>query len=78
MSSPSELLKAWATNIRGSVAIWSALSLPLVLGSAVLGIDYGYLKIAHGRDVGDCPSNRGRISPFTWETLHVSVRVEAL
>lgn len=41
-------------------------------------IDYGYLKIAHGRDVGDCPSNRGRISPFTWETLHVSVRVEAL
>ena len=45
MSSPLELLKAWATNIRGSVAIWSALSLPLVLGSAVLGIDYGYLTL---------------------------------
>ncbi len=39
-------------------------------------IDYGYIKIAHGRDVGDCPSNRGRISPFTRETLSVSVRVE--
>lgn len=40
--------------------------------------DYGYIKIAHGRDVGDCPSNRGCISPFTQEQLHVSVKVEEL
>lgn len=45
MSSPFDLLKAWRANTRGSVAIWSALSLPLVLGSAVLGIDYGYLTL---------------------------------
>lgn len=35
----------------------------------------GYIKLAHGRDVSDCPSNRGRLYGWTNETLHVTVKV---
>lgn len=34
-----------------------------------------YLKIAHGRDVGDCPSNRGRLFSWTEERMRVTVEV---
>ena len=41
-------------------------------------IEYDYIKIAHGRDVGDCPSNRGCIRPFTCEKMNVHVHVKSL
>lgn len=34
----------------------------------------GYLKFAHGRDVNDCPSNRGRF--YKWTSESMSVRSE--
>lgn len=34
-------------------------------------IESGYLKFAHGRDVNDCPSNRGRF--YKWTLEHMSV-----
>lgn len=35
---------------------------------------WGYIKIAHGRDADDCPTNRGRIYAWTREqmTIHVT------
>jgi len=34
--------------------------------------EWGYIKIAHGRDADDCPNNRGRFYSWTRETLTVS------
>lgn len=34
-------------------------------------IAWGYVKIAHGRDADDCPTNRGRIYGWTTETMSV-------
>lgn len=39
-------------------------------------IDWGYLKIAHGRDVNDCPSNRGQFYGCTSEQQRISVIVQ--
>lgn len=39
-------------------------------------VDYGYIKIAHGRDADDCPVNRGRIYAWTTETMTVMAKVE--
>jgi len=52
-------------------------------GEAWLGFDpthdcqiqSGYIKLAHGRDVTDCPTNRGRIYGWTSETLSVACSV---
>lgn len=33
--------------------------------------EWGYIKIAHGRDADDCPNNRGRIYSWTRETMSV-------
>ena len=41
-------------------------------------IAQGYLKLAHGRDVGDCPSNRGRLYQWTTETLSVNCKLKTL
>ena len=41
-------------------------------------ICFGYLKLAHGRDVSDCPSNRGQIFGLTTEHQHVSVVMEEI
>ncbi|MDO4497959.1 MAG: transglutaminase family protein, partial [Bacteroidales bacterium] len=40
--------------------------------------DWGYVKIAHGRDANDCPTNRGRFLGFTTETMSVSVSLSEL
>lgn len=37
---------------------------------------WGYVKIAHGRDADDCPTNRGRFYGWTSETMSISVSVE--
>lgn len=34
--------------------------------------EWGYIKIAHGRDADDCPTNRGRFYSWTSETMTVS------
>ena len=39
-------------------------------------IDYGYIKFAHGRDVADCPSNRGRFYGWTMENMKVNCKVQ--
>ena len=36
----------------------------------------GYLKFAHGRDVSDCPSNRGRFYGWTTERMIVNCKLE--
>ena len=38
-------------------------------------IRWGYIKLAHGRDVSDCPSNRGRIYGWTTETMTVNCNI---
>lgn len=39
-------------------------------------IEWGYIKIAHGRDANDCPTNRGRFFGCTQESMMVNVIVE--
>lgn len=43
-------------------------------------IDWGYVKIAHGRDVYDCPSNRGQFIAYTGinETLTVKCEMKEI
>lgn len=38
-------------------------------------VQWGYIKIAHGRDADDCPINRGRFYGWTTETMCVSTRI---
>lgn len=38
-------------------------------------VEWGYIKLAHGRDVSDCPTNRGRFYSWTQETMTVSAAV---
>lgn len=40
--------------------------------------DWGYIKIAQGRDACDCPSNRGRMYCWTQELMSVKVKVEEI
>lgn len=35
---------------------------------------WGYVKVAHGRDADDCPTNRGRF--YAWTSEQMSVRVQ--
>lgn len=39
---------------------------------------WGYIKIAHGRDADDCPTNRGRMYAWTRETMTVETKVNAV
>ena len=39
---------------------------------------WGYVKIAHGRDADDCPTNRGRIYSWTQETMTVSAVISKI
>jgi len=41
-------------------------------------VTWGYVKIAHGRDVGDCPSNRGQIYGNTQELLNIQTVLKEL
>lgn len=41
-------------------------------------IDFGYIKLAHGRDVADCPSNRGRFYGVTTEFMSVQCKTQQL
>ena len=41
-------------------------------------IETGYIKIAHGRDVNDCPVNRGNYRGYTLEETEVRVIVEEI
>lgn len=41
-------------------------------------IDWGYIKIAHGRDADDCPTNRGRFFGWTMESMTVRASIEKL
>lgn len=41
-------------------------------------VETGYLKFAHGRDVNDCPSNRGRFYNWTQERMSVICKLEEL
>jgi len=41
-----------------------------------LEIEWGYIKIAHGRDADDCPTNRGRFFGWTQEYMRVETCVE--
>lgn len=36
---------------------------------------WGYIKIAHGRDADDCPTNRGRFYSWTMEQMTVRVQL---
>lgn len=55
-------------------------------GEAWLGYDptydvpirWGYIQLAHGRDVSDCPTNRGRFYSWTRELMTVSASVHEL
>lgn len=38
---------------------------------------WGYIKIAHGRDADDCPTNRGRFYAWTCETQTVLTQISA-
>lgn len=38
----------------------------------------GYIKLAHGRDVSDCPTNRGRFYQWTNEQMAVSVSMKRI
>lgn len=38
-------------------------------------ITWGYIKMAHGRDVSDCPTNRGRFYQWTSEQMSVLTQV---
>ena len=38
-------------------------------------VEWDYIKIAHGRDADDCPTNRGRIYAWTSETMTVSCKL---
>lgn len=38
-------------------------------------IEWGYVKLAHGRDASDCPTNRGRFYSWTVEYMKASVRL---
>ena len=38
-------------------------------------VEWGYLKIGHGRDVNDCPSNRGHIYGHTIERMTVCAQL---
>lgn len=40
--------------------------------------EWGYIKIAHGRDADDCPTNRGRFYSLTTEWQRVACKVERL
>ena len=39
-------------------------------------IEYGYIKLAQGRDAADCPVNRGVFTGSAIQTTHVEVIVE--
>lgn len=41
-----------------------------------LEVQWGYVKIAHGRDADDCPTNRGRFFGWTREVMTVESKVE--
>lgn len=41
-------------------------------------ISTGYIRLAHGRDVSDCPSNRGRFYGWTSEVMSVTSEVKTL
>lgn len=41
-------------------------------------ITTGYIRLAHGRDVSDCPSNRGRFYGWTSEVLQVQTEVKTI
>lgn len=41
-------------------------------------ISTGYIRLAHGRDVSDCPSNRGRFYGWTSEVMSVNSEVITL
>ena len=38
-------------------------------------VEWGYVKIAHGRDADDCPSNRGRFYSLTSELMTVHTQI---
>ena len=41
-------------------------------------IEWGYVKLAHGRDADDCPVNRGRFYGCTHETMTVTAMLSPL
>ena len=41
-------------------------------------IDYGYIKVAHGRDAGDCSLNRGVFNGTTNQLTEIRVIVEEI
>ena len=41
-------------------------------------VDWDYVKLAHGRDVDDCPTNRGRFYGWTSELMTVNCKLEQL
>lgn len=41
-------------------------------------VEWGYIKLAHGRDVGDCPSNRGRFYGWTREVMEVECLLKGI
>lgn len=41
-------------------------------------VGWGYVKLAHGRDVDDCPTNRGRFYGWTSELMTVNCKLEQL
>lgn len=63
---------AWVEVLDGTV--WRGLD-PT---NHVLQIEYGYIKIAHGRDAADCPVNRGIFTGVAHQHTEVRVIVEEI
>lgn len=40
-----------------------------------INVEWDYIKIAHGRDTNDCPTNRGRMYSYTCEYMTVSCKL---
>lgn len=41
-------------------------------------IEYGYIKVAHGRDADDCPANRGVFSGCATQQIEIEVKVNEI
>lgn len=63
---------AWVEVLDRRHSVWRAIDPTNDLVVA----DHGYIKLAHGRDVGDCPVNRGSFRGCALQSTQIAVMVE--
>ncbi|MGN1245553.1 MAG: transglutaminase domain-containing protein [Muribaculaceae bacterium] len=63
---------AWVEVLDEAHGVWRAIDPTNDLVVA----DHGYIKLAHGRDVGDCPVNRGSFRGAAMQSTQIAVSVE--